>query len=137
MALDLLKDRGISLEQQRFTWKRTGPAALQQAGRRRLHPRARDLDERDRVGGATLLPRLRAHEPRPAAAAGAGAPSRAAPADAGELAQSGRSVALETTIGFEQVAIEVTASIAERERTPPGAGLPLRAARRLRPHVPV
>jgi hypothetical protein len=42
---------------------------------------------------------------------------------------------LETTIGYEQVAIEVTAAVAQNEPDDTEAGLPLRAARGLRPPV--
>ena len=68
MALDLFKDRGVPLEQQRFTWKEL------------VQPPYSKLDDdaftRVRVilmngiesEALRFSPRLRAHEPRPAAA---------------------------------------------------------------------
>ena len=67
MGLDILAEKGVPLDRQVFTWREHGGSPVQQAGRRRVHARARHPDERHRVGGGALQPRLRAHEPRPAA----------------------------------------------------------------------
>ena len=54
-------------------------------------------------------------ERRHASAARASQARRATPANHGQLAVASRPFTLETTIGFEQVAIEVTASVAQHE----------------------
>jgi rubrerythrin len=118
MALDLLKDRGVPLEQQRFTWKE-----LVQPPYSKLDDdaftRVRVIlmngieSEALRFGHACArmnrdlqlpLARVRRVEQHQQTLVNWLNPPDQSP--------------LETTIGFEQVAIEVTASIAEREPDP-------------------
>ncbi len=115
---------------------RAGRQADQQAGRRRVHPRARHPDERHRSRGAALLAHSRAHEPRAAPAAGAGPPRRAAPGDDGQLAARRRPFAAgdhdRLRAGRDRGDRRGRAA---RARPVSGAGLPLRPARGLRPPV--
>ena len=118
MALDLFKTRARRSTAE-VHLEGAGPAAVQQARRRRVHPRARHPDERHRGRGAALQPRLRAHE-----RASCSAPL----ARVRRIEQHQQTLVnwlnpadqspLETTIGFEQVAIEVTASVAQHEPDP-------------------
>jgi rubrerythrin len=118
MALDLLKDRGVPLEQQRFTWKELVQPpyskldddaftrvrvilmnGIESEALRFSHACARM--NRDLQLPLARVRRVEQHQQTLV--------NWLNPADQSPL---------ETTIGFEQVAIEVTASIAEREPDP-------------------
>ena len=118
MTLALFEDRGTPLEKQRFTWRELAGKPISKLDDDAFTRVRIILMNGIEIGGAALSARLRAHESRAAADARAGAPRRAAPADDGQLAARRRPVPLETTIGFEQVAIEVTAALAQQEPDP-------------------
>jgi rubrerythrin len=118
MAIDLLRDRGIPLEQQRFTWRE-----LVQAPYNKLMD---DAFTRVRV---ILMNGIESEAVRFGhACARMNGPLQAHLARVRRVEQHQQTLvnwlnpadqnALETTIGFEQVAIEVTASVAEREPDP-------------------
>ena len=118
MALDLLKDRGVPLEQQRFTWKEL------------VQPPYSKLDDdaftRVRV---ILMNGIESEALRFShACARMNSDLQLALARVRRIEQHQQTLVnwlnpadqspLETTIGFEQVAIEVTASVAESEPDP-------------------
>src|SRR5215211_79058 len=118
MALDLLKDTGIPLEKQRFTWHEL------------VQPPYSKLDDdaftRVRV---ILMNGIESEALRFShACARMNSDLQLALARVRRIAQHQQTLVnwlnpadqspLETTIGFEQVAIEVTASVAEREQDP-------------------
>jgi hypothetical protein len=118
MALNLLKDKGVPLEQQRFTWKEL------------VQPPYSKLDDdaftRVRV---ILMNGIESEALRFGhACARMNSDLQLALARVRRVEQHQQTLvnwlnpadqsALETTIGFEQVAIEVTASVAEREPDP-------------------
>ena len=118
MALDLFKTKGTPLDRQTLHLARPRPAAVQQARRRRVHPRARHPHERHRVRGRALRARLRAHERRAAAALARVRRVEQHQQTMVNWLNPADQSPLETTIGFEQVAIEVTASVAQHEPDP-------------------
>jgi hypothetical protein len=118
MALDLLRDRGVPLEQQRFTWRELVQApyskldddaftrvrvilmnGIESEALRFGHACARM--NRDLQAALARVRRVEQHQQTLV--------NWLNPADQSPL---------ETTIGFEQVAIEVTASVAESEPDP-------------------
>ncbi len=118
MAFDILKERGVALDKQRFTWKELVPApyskldndaftrvrvilmnGIESEANRFLHALAR-VNGNLRAEAAKIR-RVEQHQQTLV--------NWLNPAD--------QSV-LETTIGFEQVAIEVTASVAQAEPDP-------------------
>lgn len=118
MALDLLRDRGVSLERQRFTWTELVQPPISKLDCDAL-TRVRIIlmngieSEANRFSHALarLYPRLQ--------------PSLAVIRRVEQHQQtlvnwllSSDHTPLETTIGFEQVAIEVTAAVAQREPDP-------------------
>ena len=139
MAFDLLKEKGTPLDQQRFTWKELVQPpyskldddaftrvrvilmnGLESEAVRFSHVYARSVSEELRLALARIR-RVEHHQQTLV--------NWLNPADQSPL---------ETTIGFEQVAIEVTASIALNEPDPylcPDT--PLRVAGRLRPPLPL
>jgi len=90
VAINLLRDGGVPLEQQRFTWR-----DLVQAPYNKLtddaFTRVRVILMNGIESEALRFSHARPDERAPAARAGPGTTYRAAPADHGELAQSGRS----------------------------------------------
>jgi hypothetical protein len=118
VAINLLRDTGVSLDQQRFTW-----ADLVQAPYSKLRD---DAFTRVRV---ILMNGIESEALRFShACARMNAPLQQALARVRRVEQHQQTVVnwlnpadqnpLETTIGFEQVAIEVTASVAEKEPDP-------------------
>nr|MDQ3831562.1 hypothetical protein [Candidatus Tectomicrobia bacterium] len=118
MALNLLKDKGVPLEKQRFTWKEL------------VQPPYSKLDDdaftRVRV---ILMNGIESEAVRFGhACARMNSDLQLALARVRRVEQHQQTLVnwlnpadqspLETTIGFEQVAIEVTASVAEREPDP-------------------
>src|SRR4029453_13024423 len=118
MALDLLKDRGVSLEQQRFTWKEL------------VQPPYSKLDDNAFTRVRVILMNGLESEALPFshACARMNADLQLALARVRRIEQHQQTLVnwlnpadqspLETTIGFEQVAIEVTASVAQAEPDP-------------------
>jgi hypothetical protein len=119
MVLDLLKDKGVPLDRQRFTWKEVVQApyskldddaftrvrvvlmnGLESEALRFSHVSARSASEEIRLAMARVR-RVEQHQQTLV--------NWLNPADQSPL---------ETTIGFEQVAVEVTASIALNEPDP-------------------
>ena len=118
MAINLLRDAGVPLEQQRFTWR-----DLVQSPYNKLMA---DAFTRVRV---ILMNGIESEALRFShACARMNGPLQRALAQVRRVEQHQQTLvnwlnpadqhALETTIGFEQVAIEVTASVAEREPDP-------------------
>ena len=118
MAINLLRDSGVPLEQQRFTWR-----DLVQAPYNKLMD---DAFTRVRV---ILMNGIESEALRFShACARMNAPLQRALAQVRRIEQHQQTMVnwlnpadqdpLETTIGFEQVAIEVTASVAEKEPDP-------------------
>jgi hypothetical protein len=118
MALDLLKDKGVPLEQQRFTWKEL------------VQPTYSKLDDDAFTRVRVIL--MNGIEPEALrfshACARMNGDLQLALARVRRVEQHQQTLVnwlnpadqspLETTIGFEQVAIEVTASVAESEPDP-------------------
>jgi hypothetical protein len=118
VAINLLRDRGVSLEQQRFTWR-----DLVQAPYNKLMD---DAFTRVRV---ILMNGIESEALRFShACARVNGPLQRALAQVRRVEQHQQTLVnwlnpadqdpLETTIGFEQVAIEVTASVAQKEPDP-------------------
>ncbi len=118
MAINLLRDSGVPLEQQRFTWRE-----LVQA------PYAKLMDDAFTRVRVILMNGIESEALRFShACARMNAPLQRALAQVRRIEQHQQTLVnwlnpadqnpLETTIGFEQVAIEVTASIAEKEPDP-------------------
>ena len=118
MAINLLRDRGVSLDQQRFTWRE-----LVQSPYNKLMD---DAFTRVRV---ILMNGIESEALRFShACARVNGPLQGALARVRRIEQHQQTLVnwlnpadqnpLETTIGFEQVAIEVTSSVAEKEPDP-------------------
>jgi hypothetical protein len=118
VAVNLLRDRGVPLEQQRFTWR-----DLVQA------PYSKLMDDAFTRVRVVLMNGIESEALRFShACARVNGPLQRALAQVRRVEQHQQTLvnwlnpgdqdALETTIGFEQVAIEVTASVAEKEPDP-------------------
>ena len=138
MALDLTKERGIPLERQVFTWRELVQppySKLDDDAFTRVRVILMNGIETEALRFGHACARMNRELQRPLARVRRIEQHQQTlvnwlnPADQSPL---------ETTIGYEQVAIEVTASIGpERAGPVPGPGLPLRPARGLRSHVPL
>ena len=138
VALDVFKERGVPIEKQGFDWRelvQTPISKLDDDAFTRVRVilmngiearRCASCTRARALNGALRLPlaRIRRIEQHQQTLVNWLTPPDQSP--------------LETTIGYEQVAIEVTASVAQqRARSVPRAGVPLRPARGLRSPVPL
>jgi len=119
VSLDLLKEKGTPLDRQKFTWKELVPAPYSKLGQPMRTPAWHRPDERHRGGGASLQPlrrpgrnrdlQLRLADVRRVEQHEQTALNWLHPADQSPL---------ETTLAYEQTAVEVTARSPRTRRTP-------------------
>ena len=138
MALALLKEKGVPIDKQGFTWKDLVQAPyskLTDDAFTRVRVILMNGIESEAVRFSHACARMNAR------AAGAAGRVRRVEQHQQTLVNwlnPADQTPLETTIGFEQVAIEVTASVAQKRAGPLSRpGLPVRAARGLRPPLPL